>query len=1046
MGVISIVHNIKQRLPDLSEEQWAFLAVLQALGGFASIEVIGTLAPLLPGPLFNLLGRAENAGWLKITDTDYLSFDKNLPHSIIKKLEEINTPPQISSFINTIHSKGLSNKINSLSLIQLLTLGGKLIEASEIEIDLAQQSIKNKNLERAGVHFYNVLNRLFQYRGDINSGKMFITSAIQYSNICFSSGQGLTNIDHYLDKAYEIAEKLGDRRSHGIINLHFGRLFYFSDRREKAQVALSLGYEEIKKLGDDDILSQSSVFLGILFYMQGLFRKAFEYLEKAEQLIETDENFFLYNPMTPLFFGYCAMYLGQFHRAIGSLEFNWRLARDRSDFAMTANIRACLGTVFVLRKNRREAIRHLKQAKTEALENNNAFAQYMSGGGIALQYFLDGNVKKAYEVLKHTSAKGNQAGFIRQYSSPWTLEMLAEFDNLDFDPIPGFEYPDVLNRIFKGRNVHLRGVALRLRAIKKTAQGGDLKLIQNDLHDSAECLKKSGDPIQLAKTIFEMARLELKSGNREKARRLSQKACRELGGYAEEFIPDDFRNLLEVKSLQNRADKSHQDIIQMYLTEVDVLFPVETTDEVLVKIVRSCNRIFGAERGGIFWFSNEKNGKKHRLGAACNLIQKHVEAPEFYSNLSLIKKTFQNNQPLNVKSDFQSSVGKSKPVISVLCFPIEIKGTVKGVLYHDNSYLDDAFDFIDPSLLKQLWQHNNAIIERVIDCGKEKELINTLASVKTIHSDQFEKETIIGQSAIMTKLLEQTDQAACTESTILILGESGTGKELLASRIHKKSLCANGPLIIVDSNTIPDTLFESELFGHEKGAFTGADQRKFGYVELANKGTLFLDEIGELPLHIQTKLLRILQEKSFSRVGGTLKLQSNFRLITATNRDLDKEVKEGRFRQDLYYRLNVIPLMLPPLRSRNQDVILLAQNFVERYGRKYGSDLKLRPQDKKAILNYAWPGNVRELKNVMERAVILSKEDRLELNLPSEQLSSLSDFFCDMPTLDDIQRKYIKFILEYTDGKMSGTGGAAEILGIKRTSLYTRMRKLGIKK
>jgi len=1038
---------MKQQLPDFSEDQWTFLAGLQALGGLASIEVIGILAPLLPGPLFDLLGRAENNGWLKIADTNYLALDKNLPPSMVKKLEDINTLSQISSLIKTIRSKGLSNKINSLSMIQLLNLGGENKEASEIEIECAQQAIQNGNLEGAGVHFHNILNRLFKSCDDFDSGKMFVASAIQYSNISFSSGQGLTDINHYLDKACEIAEKLGDHRSHGIINLHFGRLFYFSDRRKEAQTALTLGYEEIKKLGDDDILSQSSVFIGILFYMQGLFKKAFEYLEKAERLFEIDENIFLYNPMTPLFFGYCAMYLGQFHRAIGSLEFNWRLARDRSDFAMTANIRACLGTVFVLQKNRREAMRHLKQAKTEALENNNAFAEYMSGGGIALQYFLDGNVKKAYEVLKYTSAKGNQAGFIRQYSSPWTLEMLAEFHNLGFDPIPGFEYPDVLNRIFKGENVHLRGVALRLRAVKKAAQGGDLRSIQNDLYDSEECLKKSGDPIQLSKTIFEVARLELKTGgNRDRVQRLCQKACRELGGYAEGFIPDDFRNLLEVKSLQNRADRSHQDIIQMYLSEVDILFPVETSDEVLIKIVRSCNRIFGAERGGIFWFSNSENGKKPRLGAACNLIQKHVDAPEFHSNLSLIKEAFLTNQPLNVRSNFQSSDGENGPIMSILCFPIEIKGKVKGVLYLDNSYLDDAFDYIDSSLLKQLWQHNNTIIEKAIDYGKEKELTSVFTTVKTIHSDQFENEIIIGQSPTMIKLLEQTDQAARTESTILILGESGTGKELLASRIHKKSLCAKGPLIIVDSNTIPDSLFESELFGHEKGAFTGADQRKIGYVELANKGTLFLDEIGELPLHIQTKLLRVLQEKSFSRVGGTRKLQSDFRLITATNRDLRKEVKEGRFRQDLYYRLNVIPLTLPPLRKRNQDIILLAQKFVARYSRKYGSDSKLSSQDKKIILNYAWPGNVRELKNVMERAVILSKEGRLELNLPSKRLASLTDFFSDMPTLDDMQRKYIKYVLEYTHGKISGTGGAAGILGMKRTSLYTRMRILGIKK
>ena len=300
----------------------------------------------------------------------------------------------------------------------------------------------------------------------------------------------------------------------------------------------------------------------------------------------------------------------------------------------------------------------------------------------------------------------------------------------------------------------------------------------------------------------------------------------------------------------------------------------------------------------------------------------------------------------------------------------------------------------------------------------------------------------------MRDQLAMAGQAANTDTTVLITGETGTGKGMFAQWIHDNSRRSEGPFIVVDCATIPENLVESELFGHEKGAFTGAERQKLGRVELAHSGTLFLDEIGELSSHLQTKFLKALDEKTFVRIGGGRPIRSDFRLIAATNRTLNDEVAAGRFREDLFYRLNIFPLSLPSLKDREEDIIALAKHFMELYARKYGrTGLELSRKDHHMLLTYAWPGNVRELQNVMERAVILTKGNELQIPLFSTApQSGLKAAFDDLPRLDDLQRAYIRHVFDYTKGRVSGPGGAAEILGMQRTSLYSRMKALGMKK
>src|SRR5882724_7388188 len=310
--------------------------------------------------------------------------------------------------------------------------------------------------------------------------------------------------------------------------------------------------------------------------------------------------------------------------------------------------------------------------------------------------------------------------------------------------------------------------------------------------------------------------------------------------------------------------------------------------------------------------------------------------------------------------------------------------------------------------------------------------------------DQRRFEQVIGKSAALEAVLEQVECVAPTDSTVLIQGETGTGKELIARAIHQLSARCGRPFVTLNCAAIPLDLLESELFGHEKGAFTGAIAQKIGRFEMADKGTLFLDEVGDIPLALQPKLLRVLQEQEFERLGSTRTHKVDVRLVAATNRDLMEMVDEGEFRSDLYYRLNVFPVLLPPLRTRCDDVPALVMHFVEIFGRRMGREIQHIPAETmSALSSYAWPGNIRELQNLIERAVILSNDGVLPNPLPKPETRK----FVTAPastTLRDTERTVILRTLEAVGWVIGGPKGAANKLGLKRTTLIHKMQKLGI--
>ncbi|HUC30337.1 MAG TPA: sigma 54-interacting transcriptional regulator [Candidatus Acidoferrum sp.] len=446
-------------------------------------------------------------------------------------------------------------------------------------------------------------------------------------------------------------------------------------------------------------------------------------------------------------------------------------------------------------------------------------------------------------------------------------------------------------------------------------------------------------------------------------------------------------------------------------------------------------------------------------GAKGYLREEMVRSPDSFAAMAYSTgepKTFSVGHDIHREDSYFEKEGLQ----SACWLPLISRTRVLGVL--GLSRLEDIpFSGDDVSFLMQIANQVAIAVENALSYRQISELTNKLAQEKLYLEDEIRTEAnfedIVGKSQALHRVLKLVETVAPTDSTVLIFGETGTGKELIARAIHDLSSRNSNTFVKLNCAALPAGLLESELFGHERGAFTGAVAQRIGRLELANHGTLFLDEVGEIPLELQPKLLRVLQEQEFERLGGTRTIRTDVRLIAATNRDLTAMVQEQKFRADLFFRLNVFPVELPPLRERAEDIPLLVRHFAEEFSRRMGRKVEaISSQTMNALREYQWPGNIRELQNVIERSVILSSGP--SLNVPVAELHPRA-----MPIpaneavpakstrrtpvrsiLAEVDRDQIIRALEDAGGRIGGAGGAAARLGLKRTTFITRMKKLGI--
>jgi formate hydrogenlyase transcriptional activator len=423
---------------------------------------------------------------------------------------------------------------------------------------------------------------------------------------------------------------------------------------------------------------------------------------------------------------------------------------------------------------------------------------------------------------------------------------------------------------------------------------------------------------------------------------------------------------------------------------------------------------------------------------------------------------FRTGKPLIATKEELAAEFEGASGLNSLCvYPLMIRERVLGVLGFGSSR-ENAFTKDDLTFLGQVADQIAIAVENALAYGQISELKDKLAQENVYLESEIRSELhfedIVGNSELLRRVLREVETVAPADSTVLIYGETGTGKELIARAVHNLSSRTSNPFVRLNCAAIPTGLLESELFGHEKGAFTGAINQRVGRFELANRGTIFLDEIGDIPLELQPKLLRVLQEREFERLGSSRTLRTDARLIAATNRDLKTMVEEQRFRSDLYYRLNVFPIRVPSLRERKEDIPLLVRHFVQEFSRRNDRVIDTIPSETmQALVRYHWPGNIRELQNVIERAVIISRGPVLNVALTELAPDMASTSTPVVPTaksaaheslqnmLQETERNQILRALEEANGVVAGPNGAAARLGVKRTTLQIKMQRLGIR-
>lgn len=885
-------------------------------------------------------------------------------------------------------------------------------------------------------YYEKALEDLQGLKGE-TAARLMIETSLQYSKISTATLDA-DRVHSTIRKALQVSKTHGYHSFQAILKMVLAKHEWLRSDFQSALKHFDEGWTLSQEIGDPDLHRSALIFSMFFHYWQGRFQDAVESYEKYMPEIEKvpKGGFPLLARLT---IGNCYGHCGQVSQAMGMLDALRSHCLEAGNIGDAGHASTGIGLMFSEIGYHAKAFHYFEKALKETVEGQNHYGRLAALLGLA-QTSNQMNDYQSASIFLHDFLDLSQQAQMYFRSFPVVLELCWSMEQGLLPRIDGLSLEKEINDAIRSRNIYMRGMGYRHRALVRKQQGHPRRIILQDLTQAVKWLEISGHQIDLARVKFELAREYLYDRQEERARIIATPAARLLFPINEALIPDDLHSLVE-------DFRDSKNLLKEILNLSQEMVTLRDNREVAVRIVSAANSVTGAERGAMFLL--DESGKDLTLRAAINLTRENLTSPDFSFSMRIIKKTFNSGRSfvLDLESK-KTDIPVPTTIRSVICVPMTLRNKIIGVLYHDNRFFQSVFRKEDLEVLGYFAAQAAIAMENAQAYDFLQQTVKKQQEEKQYLEEQYLEslnfEDIIGKSRAVCQVFSQVDSVAGTEATVLILGETGVGKELVARAIHHNSARRNGPFVRVNCSVFSENLITSELFGHEKGAFTGAGQRRIGRFELANRGTIFLDEIGEIPLEVQVRLLRVLQSKEFERVGGQETVTSDFRLMAATNRDLQKEVINGRFRKDLFYRLNVFPITVPPLRERREDIPLLAYHFLFTYAKNLNKKIEKIPESEmRKLIEYDWPGNVRELENVIERGVILSKGPYyyvpdMGLIPPSSSLKEKNQ------SLEENERIHILKILELTKGRVRGRKGAAAVLQIHPNTLYSRMKKLGI--
>jgi len=1007
--------------------------------------VIDWLVSLTGDRIFRCLGilqKAVECGWLSSPSTGVFCVER-LPKEYYSQIDPDEREALRRRLIHLLMNESWHSDNSILNLAdQLLVYTSNDLEKCRWLVKAGDLHLEAYRNDEAVQCYTKAIQDLRRTDGP-ESDSLFIHVTIKYSKISTAKHQS-QKVRSLLKEALKRADRCSDQSGHSLLEMHLAKIEWLGSRYDAALRHFDRGWQTAKKLKDPKLMRSATVFSTFFLYWQGRFKEALRNYEKIVPNVAIFPQG-RFPMLAGMIAGQCYAFTGEVSQALGMLDAAFSHCMEMGDISLAANAEGTIGSIMLLIHRIKEAIVYLRGALEKAQQKQNYFLVLLTKISLAYAYYLIHDQNTAVSYFEQFLKQSDEVRVnVRIY--PYLMDLCWAMEQGKFPRIRGLSVEEEVGRMIKSQNVFLKGVAYRYRALIENAAGSRAEQVLRSLSLSSQFVKESGHRIEYAITQLELARQYIAMDIEDKAKPLISAAGALFSSLGEHIVPEHLRFLITESPSEKR-------VLDEILQISQEIVAIRTHNDLIQHIIGVMNGLVGAERGAIFLLEKEDaRSALPVLRGSKNLTSENIHHANFSQSMKIIQEVAQSGRPQIWE---QSSPARGAPLSgqigrACICLPMILRQRVMGVLYFDKRFPESSFETSDLGILSYFATLGALALDNSNAYEEIQRLNERLTEEKLYYKEEHPYsrnfESVVGQSSAISNVLAQVAKVAKTDSNVLILGETGVGKELVANEIHRQSRRADNPFIGVNCSSLPESLIASELFGHEKGSFTGADRRRIGRFELADGGTIFLDEIGDLPLEMQLHLLRVLQTKKFERVGSSKTIHSDFRLVAATNKDLKGEVAAGRFRSDLYYRLNVFPITVPPLRERKADIPLLASHFLALHTKRLGKNIQsFSKETMEKLIRYKWPGNIRELENIIERGAILTSGN--DFILPEGLLKdpAASVKTDENVTLEENERRHIRKALERSGWKVRGSGGAAELLRIHPSTLTFRMKKLGIR-